>query len=223
MPHHNDASLHYNILDASRRALVPLFVAWKEQFYLAGGTALALWFGHRDSIDFDFFTPNHFAPDVLFRDVQKALAPHSVRIIQEEENTLSIIVDKDIKVSFMTYAPPLLVPPYEDAALRVATIRDIACMKMAAVVGRATMKDYVDIFFILRTYSLGDIIADLTEKVPQLDQLVVLKSLVYFDDVVEEPIRFSPGQEVSFDEVKRAITQTVQEYVAENNLQGRFS
>jgi len=88
--------------------LLPFLVFFKELgFYLAGGTALALIFGHRRSVDFDFFTPEHIDAQHLFQQCVKAFPACEVKKIFEEENTLYITVN-GIKISFITYAYPTI-------------------------------------------------------------------------------------------------------------------
>ena len=66
------------ILDRKRKTLLPLFKAFKEEFYLAGGTALALQIGHRDSIDFDFFCEKDFDPQTLLKNLKDIFSVHKV-------------------------------------------------------------------------------------------------------------------------------------------------
>lgn len=66
--------IHYHILDGERRNILPLLGELKGQFYLAGGTGLALQIGHRDSIDFDFFTETDFDTALLLQKLEKVFA-----------------------------------------------------------------------------------------------------------------------------------------------------
>lgn len=85
-----DKKLYWDILDKERLELLPLFKVFKEDFYLAGGTALALQFGHRDSIDFDFFSSRSFSTEELFRKVEKILVGHKILKIGEAKDTLTL-------------------------------------------------------------------------------------------------------------------------------------
>lgn len=206
--------MHYEILDHKRQELLPKLARWKDTFYLAGGTGLALHIGHRKSIDFDFFSPEPIQTDRLFADLRETFSHHSLLKVQEEKNTLGIIVDETIKVSFMTYGYPILEKFSEEPFLNVASLRDIAAMKLSAIVSRATTKDYADMFFILKERSLATLLEDASTKYPELDTNLILKSLVYFDDIVDEPLVFQEGYEISLDEVKTALTEKVRQYVA---------
>lgn len=89
-------------------------------------------------------------------------------------------------------------------------------MKLSAITGRSLEKDYVDLYFILRRVSLPNLLALCAEKLPSLDVNLVLKSLVYFDDVQREPIIFKENHEASFGEVQRFLQETVRNYFQEN-------
>lgn len=197
--------MHWEILDAQRRAFLPA-LAWarEEGFYLAGGTALALQIGHRDSIDFDFFKEGGFDAEQLF-DRLRAATDLPIVKVQEERNTLGVVIDADIKVSFMRYPYSLLKPLLRADHMDLANLADIGCMKLSAITGRGTMKDYVDLYFILQRMPLQELLALCAVKLPQLDRGFILKALAYFDDLEPEPILYVPGQAVAFDAVKRFL------------------
>lgn len=203
--------MHYDILDESRRALLPLLAVLKGRFYLAGGTALALQIGHRDSIDFDFFRGQSIDTVALFDELMQFLPGHTILKTQEEKDTLSLVVDDSIRLSFMTYAYPLLEPLVQEEYLALASIPDIACMKLSAITGRAVEKDYVDLYFILKRVPLRELLAYSTRKHPSLDTNLVLKSLVYFEDVVREPIRFTAGNSIAFEDLQKELRDAVRE------------
>ena len=207
-------ALHYEILDDVRRGMLPLLFRLKKKFYLAGGTGLALQIGHRESVDFDFFSRDPFAPDMLAREVTGLLSPHPIQITQEEPGTLSFIASGDIRFSFFAYPYPLVRPLISEPFLSVASEEDIAAMKLHAVVGRASMKDYIDLYYILRERPLAQLFAVAREKSPSIDPIAIAKGLVYFDDVPQEPLRFRPGFEVDFETVKDFLRGRVKEYFA---------
>ncbi len=208
------AQLFYDILDSERQEILPLFKEFKKDFYLAGGTALALQIGHRDSIDFDFFSPNSFNNADLFERCSRTFSSHEVRKIQEEENTLSILIKDRIKISFFTYLHRLVGEFLEDDNLRFASVADIGCMKLSAIVSRGVLKDYVDLYFIMQKISLSQLLDLAGKKFPQIETNLILKSLVYFEDLEEEPINFKHNKQVDFSEVKKFLTQEVKKYMA---------
>lgn len=199
--------MHYEALDEKRQALLPALGAFKKDFYLAGGTALALQIGHRVSVDFDFFTEEDFRTEELYERVQNMFG--EVVRTQESHNTLSIVTQNDVRMSFMKYRYPLLDVCIETENTRLASITDIGCMKLSAIVSRSELKDYVDLFFILKHLSLTTLLVRLAEKIQSLDQNLVLKALVSFDDIQMEPIDFIQGNKVSVAELRDSLVKSV--------------
>ncbi len=193
--------MFYNILNEERKKILPKLSAFKEEYYLAGGTALALQIGHRVSEDFDFFTARPFPTEGLFKRVLATFEQYPLQKIQEENNTLTILIN-NIKLSFFHDPYLILEPLIELEHLQLASVIDIGCMKLSAVVSRAAMKDYVDLYFILQMISLEELLVKCEQKLPSLDRNLILKSLVYFEDIIEEPIHYIPTREVSNDDIK---------------------
>lgn len=203
--------MFYNILDIKRKKILPLLEPLKKDFYLAGGTALALQLGHRDSIDFDFFSKKNFNTEELFKKLTKIFKNYKIQKVQNEKNTLTIIVNKNIKLSFFTYSYPLLNPLISEEYLKLASIEDIACMKLSAIVSRSLEKDFVDLYFILQNNTLLKLLKLSKKKFPSLDTNLIIKSLTYFDDIIEEPIIFKNNKNILFNKVKNFLLTTVKE------------
>jgi hypothetical protein len=197
--------MFYDILDKERVNILPKLSFLKGRFYLAGGTGLALQIGHRDSIDFDFFTKENFNTFDLYKELLEIFGQNSISKISEEKNTLNIILNKSIKLSFFSYPYKLLNPLIQEEFLDIAGIEDIGCMKLSAVVGRAVEKDYIDLYFILKQISLSVLLSKAKEKMPDLDQNLILKSLIHFADVEKEHIVFKHNFEISFGEVEKFL------------------
>ena len=210
--------MFYRILDEKRRNILPLFEELKDDFYLAGGTALALQLGHRDSVDFDFFSEKDLSTVELFKKLKNIFNDYKIKKVQEEENTLIIIIDDSIKLSFFTYKYPLLNSLISEEYLWLASVEDIACMKLSTIVSCSTEKDYIDLYFILQDSTLKRLLILSQKKFPSLDENLIIKSLIYFDDIIEEAIMFKNNKSVSLDEVKIFLQQTVEEYLKFPNL-----
>jgi len=208
----NFLGMFYDILDAKRVEILPLFQSFKGTFYLAGGTGLALQFGHRDSRDFDFFTADHFETDVFYNGLRELLGDRSIVKTLEEKDSLSVVIDEEIRLSFFRYPYALLNPTIDEEHMRIASIEDIACMKLSAIVSRATWKDYIDLYFILQQCSLKDVLKNVAKKMPDLDQNLILKSLVYFADVADENIIFKNN----FDVPRKTVETFLEERVKAN-------
>ncbi len=182
--------------------ILPLLKNFKADFYLAGGTGLALQLGHRDSVDFDFFSPKNFSTEKIFAKIKTVFAGHKILKVQEEKNTLTIFVDENIKISFFSYNYKLVDKLLEEENFRIASIADIGCMKLAAIVSRATNKDYIDLYFILKKISLPELLKKMARKMPEMDSNLVLKSLVYFKDLIREPIKFKHHRNIGLGAIK---------------------
>ncbi|MBU1056369.1 MAG: nucleotidyl transferase AbiEii/AbiGii toxin family protein [Proteobacteria bacterium] len=201
--------MFYGILDKKRQNFLPQLVSLKNEFYLAGGTALALQIGHRDSIDFDFFKTGDFDTKLQFQKIKKDLNTYKLTKIQEEKNTLTILVDNEIVLSFFGYNYPLIKEVINEKYLCLAAIEDIAAMKMSAILSRASNKDYIDLYFILQIHKLKDLLELAEKKFPDIDINLILKSLVYFADIAMEPIKFKYDKTVYFEDVKAFLIKTV--------------
>jgi predicted nucleotidyltransferase component of viral defense system len=195
--------MFYNILDKKRLDILPLLKEFKPNFYLAGGTGLALQLGHRDSIDFDFFSPKDINTKKLFLSVKEIFSGHKILKVQEEKNTLTVFIDDNIKLSFFTYKYKLIGKLINEPYLKIASILDIACMKLSAIISRATNKDYIDLYFILEKLPLKTILDKLKQKMPELDNNLILKSLIYFQDINKEPIKFKNNRNIDFTAIKK--------------------
>ncbi len=192
-------------------AILPLFQSFKKDFYLAGGTALALQIGHRDSVDFDFFCTKDFDTKKMFQHLREVFMGHKLLVIQEEPSTLTLLVDDAIKVSFFGHDYPLIQELIEEENMRLASVADIGCMKLSAITSRATNKDYIDLYFILQQVSLAELLQLTGQKYPELERNLILKSLVYFEDITLEKILFKHDREVLFEQVKEALRSAVKE------------
>lgn len=97
----------------------------------------------------------------------------------------------------------------DDKGLTLASIKDIGCARLFTITGRASSRDYVDLYFVLKRCQLSDLLDKAGEKCPELDRNLILKSLVYFEDVENEKILFKDGHEVSFEIVKKRLMDEV--------------
>lgn len=211
--------LHWDILDKKRKEVLPLLKRFSDDgFYLAGGTGLALQLGHRDSIDFDFFKQGEFDTAKLVQELESVFESHSLTITQQEKDTISCVVDDSIQLSFFGYPYDLQNLLLESEYFKIASVEDIACMKVAAITSRATEKDYVDLYFILSSLPLKNILESCRKKFKSLDEFVILKSLTYFDDVKPEHILFKEGHQVSLKELQKFFNGATNEYIREEQI-----
>jgi hypothetical protein len=157
-----------------------------DRCYLAGGTALALQYGHRRSHDFDFFRRDGLDPEALIRKLKAldgfALASHA-------PDTLHATVGQT-KVSFLAYPYPVLFPFKPFVGIDVADPRDIACMKLSAIASRGTKRDFVDLYVAALQFSMPRLLEWFKQKYAEVNQSLVhvLKSLMYFENAEGHPM-----------------------------------
>lgn len=180
-----------------------------DNFYLAGGTALSLILGHRKSVDLDFFSSRFPKTEILLA----RLKPLEPEIINQDKGTLDLYID-DVKVSFLKYDYPLIGDLLEFDGVKIASISDIACMKLSAISSRGSKKDFIDLYFILEKESFDKLLSLFQRKFKGVDYQMahILKSLVYFDDAEQDP---DPVFLVPFDweKAKATISRAILNYV----------
>lgn len=181
-----------------------------DDFYLAGGTGLALSLGHRESIDLDWFCERDFSGKKM-KDGLSVLGDFVVE--SEDEGTLHGTLDQ-VKITFLRYPYEVLFPLLDFEGAKVADERDIAAMKMDAVSSRGSKKDFIDLYFLLEKYSLGELFEFFEKKFAHLkyNKLHILKSLTFFEDAQDEPMP-RMIQEVEWEVVKKKMKQEAKGYL----------
>lgn len=179
-------------------------------FHLAGGTALALRFGHRTSIDFDWFTGEHLEdPLRLARELADEGVALEVR--QVAKGTLHASVD-GVQVSLLEYRYPLLDQPvpWEQRGISLLSLDDIACMKLSAITQRGSRKDFVDLYVLTTEHRPLSRLLDLYRKKYDVAEVGhVLYSLVYFEEAERERMpRMLRG--IKWNEIRISIEDQVQ-------------
>lgn len=175
---------------------------------LVGGTALALQYGHRISVDLDFFGRLHSTTHDLS---QKLSGFGEVMVIKDSKNIKAFIVD-EIKVDFVDYSYKWIDESVYESGLTLASPKDIAAMKVAAITGRGSKKDFIDFYFLLGEFSIEEILNFYDLKYPDASRYLALKSLTFFDDADVEP---SPKmlKNVSWENVKQKVLSEVSGFV----------
>ncbi len=164
---------------------LPSFLA-DEGFYLAGGTALALLEAHRLSADLDLFAPSIGDPLVLAGRLRRIAG--GMTIVSTAPETLYVSIG-GIRVSFIGSSYGLLEPLLQPGGTSVplASLDDIAAMKLAAVASRGSRKDFVDLWVLVTRHRRLEEYLALYEKKYGADPGHVLRSLIFFDDAEHEP------------------------------------
>lgn len=153
-----------------------------QGFNMAGGTALALMIGHRISIDIDLFSLHEFDAITLSVYLEKNYG-FSLQFMHR--NTLKGFIN-NVFIDILTHPYPIVGKLITEENITLLSKQDIAAMKVNAISGNGTRaKDYVDIYFLLREFNMGEIIGFYGEKYAQHNTFHALKSLTYFEDIDE--------------------------------------
>ena len=205
----NAMNAHLEILPADTGRTVSLLTKCSllSQFYLAGGTAVALHLGHRLSADLDFFSTLEFDESIL---IQKLSSLGTFHVEKKAEQTVIGILE-NTKLSFIGYKYPLLKVLKTVMGVQVADIRDIACMKIDTIASRGAKRDFIDLYFIVQeAMPLPDILKCFKQKYASIhyNMMHIKKSLVYFVDAESEPLPHMIKQ-VHWGEVKAFFQEQV--------------
>jgi hypothetical protein len=154
-----------------------------QKFILVVGTSLALQIGHRNSVDINLFGQQEINKDVF----EDRLNNYGITEISQSTKNILISSVNNIKVDFVNYNYPLLKPYKTIENVRLAFLEDIAAMKLNAIMGRGSKKDFIDLYFLLKKFSMKEIFDFYTDKYTNGSKFLVLKSLVYFTDADGQP------------------------------------
>lgn len=181
-----------------------------RDFYLAGGTALAIQLGHRESIDLDWFSGADF-PNSKIKGELASIGQFNLE--SEEEGTIHGLLD-GVRISFLCYNYKLLSPFVNFEGVNLADERDISAMKLDAISARGSKKDFVDFYFLLEKYTLEELLGFFEKKFSSMEfnRLHLLKSLAYFDDADVEPELIMLKKD-DWKEVKSQIKKKVNDYL----------
>ena len=182
--------MHDEALTKRAAEIFPNFAAFKD-FYLVGGTALALQIGHRRSVDFDFFLSGRL-PLNLMAKVKKTFPRSQISITYKSDNQFNLLID-DIKTTFFEYPYPLFNHLISYKGVAIASVGEIAAMKAHAIGRRLSYKDYVDWYFLLKgkRIKLPEVISMAQKKFGgEFNDRLFLGQLVSLIDIPTQPIDF---------------------------------
>lgn len=202
----------------AKNALVTIGkIGFFRHFYLAGGTALALQFGHRYSFDFDFFTPRKFNEELMIQNLAKI---PNFKLERKDWQTILAYIG-DVRFSLFFYKYPLLANTNKFLNINITDIKDIAPMKIAAIADRGVKRDFIDLYFIFevkKILTLEEALSLYDKKFKALAQnkFHILKSLVYFKDAEEntlpqmiEKVDWNKVKEFFIEEQKRLTKKII--------------
>ena len=184
-----------------------------NRFYLVGGTALALRYGHRISVDLDFFGNEGFDKEAITASLSDEFGEAFLPETTKAKWAVFCFIH-GIKVDIIKYDHPIILAPQLVDGIRLYSDEDIMAMKINAILGRGKKKDFWDIYELLHHYSLADFIACHQKKFPQQMLLISIPTaLTYFEDAEEseDPVSLK-GQ--NWDDVKDFIRKKVSDYLS---------
>ena len=204
--------MHKEVLNGKQIELLTVMEAFKREYYLVGGTAIALHIGHRRSIDFDMFK---LSPINHKKNLDKLNASgFSYTVTRRVEEQMNLIVN-DVKVTFFQYPFAIKATAKFENIFRIPSLIDLAAMKAYALGRRSKWKDYVDLFFLVTEhYTIKQISARATEIFGELFSEKLFRSqLCYFDDVdYTEQVDYIIANPPSDDKIKQTLTEFAVEF-----------
>lgn len=175
---------------------------------LVGGTSLALQYGHRQSIDLDFFGKLQVSQNEILDMISRLSS--DFKVLNQTRLILQLVVNR-IKVDIIDYNYDWIDEPIIENGITLASPKDIAALKINAIEGRGSKKDFIDIYLLLQHYSLDEILYFYASKYPNHSILMALKSLIYFEDAENQtmPKMFI---DTSWETMKKFIIKAVNVY-----------
>ncbi len=184
---------HWNALTPATQDAFRMLnkVEMTKRFYLAGGTGLALHFGHRFSVDLDFFSDDATTVGPDERSTLRTILDDPTLEITYDTDSTFVATWREVGVSFFRLnLYPLVQPTLLVESVRLATVEEIGAMKLAALINRGTRKDMVDLYFILQQVSLDSLFQVAAIKYAKVRSFPVnaIRALSYFDDAESLPM-----------------------------------
>lgn len=199
--------MHKEILNTNQIALLPTMAQFKREYYLVGGTAIALYLGHRRSIDFDMF---RYAAINHKKNLDKlSKAGFQCMVTRRVEEQMNLMLN-GVKVTFFQY--PFPIEPMEkfEKFFRLPSLLQLSAMKAYALGRRSKWKDYVDLYFLLKDhFTIAEISECATDLFGELYSEKLFRSqLCYFEDVdYTEQVEYMISNPPTDEQIKQSLTE----------------
>lgn len=174
---------------------------------LVGGTALALQIGHRKSVDLDLFGQVSATP----LELEASMSTLGNLEVRKNSGSMHLFVLDDIHIDIVDYPFPWRQDMVSESGLRLTGVEDIAAMKINAIIGRGTKKDFVDVSTLLNHFTLEQMLSFYESKYPNSSIFMALKSLSYFDDAEMQPMPYM-FTELTWEQVKHSVIAAIDSY-----------
>ncbi len=181
-----------------------------KTFHLAGGTALALQLGHRKSVDLDLFSQENFNTNEMLEFLEEEF---DFKLDYSAKNTLKGSIN-NIKIDILTHKYKHVKSPIYTNNISLLSVEDITAMKLNAISGNGTRsKDVIDIYFILKQFTIENILSFYTKKYNSRNNLHVIKSLNYFDEInLADWPEMILEKHLNLSDVKKDIQDKIKKY-----------
>jgi predicted nucleotidyltransferase component of viral defense system len=184
-----------------------------KEFSLAGGTALSLLFGHRKSVDLDFFSDKPFENERIISVLKKKFGKNFIREEKAPRFGIFCFIN-DVKIDIVCHPHPLIRPLQNIENLRLFSTEDIIAMKVQAILGRGKKKDFWDIAELLKHYTINDFIRFHKEKYASQNLMITVpQAITYFADAEESEDPISLKNQ-TWKAVQKFINAKVEAYLS---------
>jgi Nucleotidyl transferase AbiEii toxin, Type IV TA system len=178
-----------------------------KNFYLVGGTALALQLGHRNSIDIDLFSQDDFTDE----EIEQLLKPkYTFTATLSRKNTVLAVVN-NIKTDFIKHPYPFVLPPITEEGIVFLSKEDIAAMKLHAIIQSGKrLKDFIDIYYLLQYFSMKQMLEFFTQKYSYSNPMIAMKAINFFDEIDESIDPPKLAKPITLKQIKNRIQEASQ-------------
>ncbi|MBU0569420.1 nucleotidyl transferase AbiEii/AbiGii toxin family protein [Patescibacteria group bacterium] len=181
--------LYTKTLDKIREEVFQKLSNFADEFILAGDTAIMLLINHRKSFDFDCFSEKPLDKKLLPK--AKQIFGNDINVQVDNPDSLLFTTPEGVKVDFVYFPYPSTYDLIKKGSIPMFNLRDLASNKAYAIGRRATWRDYVDMFFLIKKFGVGTIIKDSQKKFGgEFSEKLFLEQLVYYKDLEITPIEF---------------------------------
>lgn len=202
--------MHLEVLKENARKLLP-YLSGLKNYYLAGGTAIALQIGHRISVDFDFFSDKNLPKDLFSKIKTKIPKNFSIKLSVNNSEELTFFVN-DTKVTFLYYPFSLVHELIKIDNMTMLSLKELAATKAYTIGRRGEYKDYIDIYFLLKDkhVKLKDLIKTAQKKYQtDFNDRLFLEQLIYFDDIDTNKIILLKERNLNSNNLKESFSEEI--------------
>jgi hypothetical protein len=199
--------MHKEILNQNQIDLLPLISSFKREYYLVGGTAIALYIGHRRSVDFDLFKHTRINHKRNLDKMVRFNFPFTVTRHVTEQMNLTV---NDVKVTFFEYPFEIPTDTSFENYIKLPSLLNLAAMKSYALGRRSKWKDYVDLYFLLKYYfSINEIFQSAQEIYGELFSAKLFRAQLAFHKDIDysEEVEYVIPNPPTPDEIRNTLIE----------------